>query len=117
MLESLLSFLLSWTTVGQCNAGPSTSQTLSLTAAATKNVQGSGIPITHIYTVSENILALRIETGELVRGKQVPYEAQSEDKVKKSNWVTRDGKTLSITRFGKDKKTLIFSGFRLFKDS
>ncbi|NEQ54000.1 MAG: hypothetical protein F6K11_28365, partial [Leptolyngbya sp. SIO3F4] len=95
MLESLLSFLLSWTTVGQCNAGLSVSQVPSLTSlAASKNAKGVGIPVTHIYTVSENVVALRIETGELVRGKQVAYESQPGDKINKKNWVIRNGETI-----------------------
>ncbi|MBT9314378.1 glycoside hydrolase family 9 protein [Leptothoe spongobia] len=95
MLESFLSFLLSLTTVGQCNAGPSSSQTSSITnLTSLTNARGAGIPVTHIYTVSENVMALRIETGELVRGKQVPYEAEPKDIVKKDNWVKRSGKII-----------------------
>lgn len=95
MLESLLSFLLSWTTASQCNPGQAVSQTSSISNLASANDEKTtSIPVTHIYTVSENVIALRIETGELVRGKQVTYEAQPGDKIKKSNWVRRNGKTI-----------------------
>ena len=92
MLENLLSFLLSWTTVGQCHTSLAGIQIPGLVnVAAAKQDNQTAIPITHLYTVSENTLALRIETGELVRGRQVVYSAEPGDAVKKEGWVLRNG--------------------------
>lgn len=90
MLESLFSFLLGWTNVGQCSARHASLQLPAITSVALADELT--IPVTHIYTVSENILALRIEAGELVRGQQTTYEAQSDDAIKKDGWVARKGK-------------------------
>ncbi|MEO0395899.1 MAG: glycoside hydrolase family 9 protein [Cyanobacteria bacterium P01_A01_bin.137] len=93
MLESLLSFLLGWTNADQCGTRQSFIQIPGLVnTVSSKNIDQTSIPITHIYTVSENVVALRIETGELVRGKQVIYEAEPGDIVKKEGWVLRKGK-------------------------
>ncbi len=94
MLESLLSFLLGWTNAGQCNAKLSPSQDSSLVASAQNSTQ-TDPPTPYIYTVRENVVALRIEAGELVRGQQVAYEAQPGDAVKgKEGWTFRNGKAL-----------------------
>lgn len=90
MLESLFSFLLGWTTVGQCNVR---GFSFNLPAIVSSN-DAAGIPITHAYTVSENVVALRIETGDVVRGKQVAYETRLGDVVGKKGWVSRFGKTI-----------------------
>ncbi len=93
MLENLLSFLLGWTNAGQCNARLSSFQPAAVVnLASAQEVDSSNLLSTHIYTVSENMLALRIETGELVRGKQVVYEAEPGDVVKKDGWISRQGK-------------------------
>ncbi|MEO0351943.1 MAG: glycoside hydrolase family 9 protein [Cyanobacteria bacterium P01_A01_bin.15] len=39
-------------------------------------------------------MALRIETGELVRGRQITYDAQPGDVVNNNGWVSRRGKTI-----------------------
>ena len=68
MLESLLSFLLGWTTAGQCSARLSSIQLPTIANIfSAKDSDTAGVPITHIFTASENELVLRIETGELVR--------------------------------------------------
>ncbi|MEA5463733.1 glycoside hydrolase family 9 protein [Leptothoe sp. PORK10 BA2] len=96
MLESLLSFLLGWTNVGQCNSQPSSNHSLGLVnVASTNDSDQTRLPVPYIYTVSENVVALRIETGEVVRGKQVAYEAHPRDVVKgKEGWTFRNGKAL-----------------------
>ena len=62
------------------------------------------LQVTHSYSVNSNILALRIETGEIVRGKQVPYKAQPGDKIFGKNYVNRNGK--EIGRLIEDGKTI-----------
>lgn len=94
MLESLFSFLLGWTTAGQCNATGFSLNLPAVISIVSKRAEAPGIPITHVYAVSENVVALRIETGDLVRGKQVPYEAKLGDIVGKDGWVLRHGKTI-----------------------
>ncbi|MBT9313548.1 glycoside hydrolase family 9 protein [Leptothoe kymatousa] len=95
MLETLLSFLLGWTNGGQCSANiSSVNQTTVASIASTADAANLTIPVTHVYTVSKNIVALRIETGELIRGKQVAYEAEPGDNVKRHGWVWRQGKAL-----------------------
>ena len=95
MLENLLSFLLSWTHADQCNARLSFLQLPAIiNLGASKNIDTSNIPTTHIYTVSDHIVALQIKTGDVVRGRQVPYDAQPNDVIKKDGWVYRQGKAL-----------------------
>ncbi|NEP61037.1 MAG: hypothetical protein F6K31_29325 [Symploca sp. SIO2G7] len=86
MLESLFSFLLGWLTIGQCNV-----RDVSFNLSA---VNSSAIPVTHVYTVSEYIVALRIEAGGVVRGKQVAYKSELGDTVQTDGWVTRNDKTI-----------------------
>lgn len=91
MLENLLSFLLSWTNAGQCDARLSF---LRLPASSAKNVAATNVPVTHVYTVSETIVALQIRVGDVVRGRQVAYAAQPDDVVNDEGWVYRDGNVL-----------------------
>ena len=69
------------------------------------------LQVTHSYAVNSKILALRIETGEIVRGKQVPYEAQPGDKISARNDVRRNGE--EIGRLIEDGKTMrLFDTFQ-----
>lgn len=113
MLESLLSFLLGWTNAEQCGTRQSFIQIPGLVnTVSSKNVDQTSIPITHIYTVSENVVALRIEAGELVRGKQVAYESQPGDVIKEKNWVFRNGKPLGQLVLG-DANLILLADQRL----
>ena len=95
MLENLLSFLLGWTNADQCDARLSFLQIPAfINMASAKNVDASNIPITRIYPVSDSIVALQINTGEVVRGRQVSYQAQPEDVVQKDGWIARNGQVL-----------------------
>ncbi|MFG6094599.1 glycoside hydrolase family 9 protein [Leptothoe sp. ISB3NOV94-8A] len=92
MLENLLSFLLGWTTVNHCNANLAGIEIPAIVnSASSKEDDASGISVTHAYTVSKNVVALRVEVGELVRGKQVVYNAEPGDTIKKDGWVSRQG--------------------------
>lgn len=93
MLDSLLSFLISLST-GQCGVGDASSRIPIISTIASTFSQPLSIPVTHVYTVRENVLALRVETGELVRGKQVSYNARPDDVTKKDGWVFRGGKAI-----------------------
>ena len=94
MLENILPFLLGLTTVDHCSARFSSATIPDVVNIVTsKNVEASSLPVT-VYTVSENIVALRIETGELVRGRQVTYDDQPGDVVNNNGWVSRRGKTI-----------------------
>ncbi|EKV00802.1 hypothetical protein Lepto7375DRAFT_2937 [Leptolyngbya sp. PCC 7375] len=42
-------------------------------------VDAPGIEINHVYTVSDNGIALRIETAEIARGRQVDYAPEADD--------------------------------------
>ncbi|MEM9978956.1 MAG: cellulase N-terminal Ig-like domain-containing protein, partial [Cyanobacteria bacterium P01_D01_bin.2] len=82
------------TTVDHCSARFSSATIADVVNIVTsKNVEASSIPVT-TYTVSENIVALRIETGELVRGRQVTYDPQPGDVVKNDGWISRRGTTI-----------------------
>ena len=48
----------------------------------------AAVQITDAYTVSPTLLALRIETGEVVKGEQIPYVPQSGDEINQWN-ITR----------------------------
>ncbi|MGF1512996.1 MAG: glycoside hydrolase family 9 protein [Elainellaceae cyanobacterium] len=52
------------------------------------------IQVTDAYTVSANILALRIETGEVIRGQQTLYNPQPNDSINGSNILKRNGKSV-----------------------
>ncbi|MGD1857073.1 MAG: glycoside hydrolase family 9 protein [Leptolyngbyaceae cyanobacterium] len=56
--------------------------------------KSSAVQITDTYTVSPTILALRIETGEVVKGKQRPYTPQPGDVIDQWNVLSRDGKVV-----------------------
>ena len=90
MLENLLSFLLGWTTGSYCNATLAGTEIPAL-AASSKSIDTVGIPVTHTYTVREDVIALRVEVGELARGKQVVYEAEPGDDIRREGWVSRQG--------------------------
>ena len=54
----------------------------------------ANLQVTHAYSVNANTLALRIETGEIKRGKQVDYAAQPGDEIFGDDYVRRDGKDI-----------------------
>ncbi|MEM7793721.1 MAG: glycoside hydrolase family 9 protein [Cyanobacteria bacterium P01_C01_bin.118] len=56
--------------------------------------KSSTVQITDAYTVSPTILALRIETGEIVKGKQIPYTPELGDSVNEWNILFRDGQVV-----------------------
>ncbi|MEM8613620.1 MAG: PA14 domain-containing protein, partial [Cyanobacteria bacterium P01_H01_bin.105] len=53
-----------------------------------------GIEINHVYTVSENVIALRIETGEVARGRQVDYVSEAGDFIRDDGWIFRDNEAI-----------------------
>ncbi|MEM6255767.1 MAG: glycoside hydrolase family 9 protein [Cyanobacteria bacterium P01_D01_bin.156] len=54
----------------------------------------SSVKVTDAYTVNPTILALRIETGEVIKGKQIPYIPQPGDFVNEWNILYRDGQVV-----------------------
>jgi endoglucanase len=50
--------------------------------------------VEHAFMVKPTILGLRIEDGQVVRGRQMPYRPRPEDRVDKDNWVQRNGEFL-----------------------
>ncbi len=48
-------------------------------------------PITHLYTVSPNLIALQIRVGEITRGQQMPYQPLPQDRINEKGWIQRKG--------------------------
>ena len=69
------------------------------------------LQVTHSYSVNSTVLALRIETGEIIRGKQVRYEAKPGDKVSDKNYVRRNGEDIGRLIEG-GKKIRLFDEFK-----
>ncbi|MEO0394630.1 MAG: PA14 domain-containing protein [Cyanobacteria bacterium P01_A01_bin.137] len=68
----------------------------------------SAIEVTHAHTVSSNVVALRIKTGEVARGKQASYRAEADDNIRDDGWVFRNGEALGwIIRGEPDKIWLV----------
>jgi endoglucanase len=47
--------------------------------------------IQDVYAVADNILAIRVQAQETIRGQQIPYRTQPGDVINKNGWVKRDG--------------------------
>ncbi|MEM9805725.1 MAG: glycoside hydrolase family 9 protein [Cyanobacteria bacterium P01_D01_bin.56] len=60
----------------------------------------STVKITDAYTVNPTILALRIETGEVIKGKQIPYTPQPGDSIDKRNNLYRNGNLAGVMAAG-----------------
>ncbi|MEA5466743.1 PA14 domain-containing protein [Leptothoe sp. PORK10 BA2] len=68
----------------------------------------SAIAVTHAHTVSSNVVALQIKTGEVARGKHVSYKAEANDNIRDDGWVFRNGEALGwIIRGEPDKIWLV----------
>ncbi|HBB31970.1 MAG TPA: hypothetical protein DDZ80_04580 [Cyanobacteria bacterium UBA8803] len=66
------------------------------------------LQVKQVYTVKPDVLALRIDTGKTIYGKQVPYEAQPSDRIEReqhNNWVKRGGNYIGAL-VGKDRSIL-----------
>jgi endoglucanase len=69
---------------------------LSLSGNAVGNSQ---IRVSQAYLVKSDILAIRIDTGKVIYGKQIPYQPQSGDQIAQprptgDDWVIRNGKAI-----------------------
>lgn len=62
---------------------------LGLDRAQALAEQAPELQVSHAFTVKPNIIGLFIEDGKVLRGKQMPYQPQPEDRVNKNNWVKR----------------------------
>lgn len=58
------------------------------------SANASTVQITDAYTVSPTILALRIETGEIVKGRQIPYTPEPGDDINQWNILSRNGQVI-----------------------
>ncbi|NJM57506.1 MAG: hypothetical protein HC857_08795 [Synechococcales cyanobacterium RU_4_20] len=68
----------------------------------------TGLTVTQSYLVRPDVLALRIETGSVVYGTQIPYVAEASDEVQTNGldtWVVRGGQDLGYL-VGKDQGIL-----------
>ncbi|MER3432458.1 MAG: hypothetical protein C4288_03275 [Leptolyngbya sp. ERB_1_1] len=77
------------------------------------------IKVNQAYLVKPDILAVRIETGEVIHAKQTPYKAQSSDRIEQprpfdEDWVIRNGKAIG-SLVGKQRN--IFYPFDQFVSS
>lgn len=53
--------------------------------------------ISQVYAVSNHIIALRFDAGQVIHGKQIPYRAKANDQIRNTQtplatWLRRDGK-------------------------
>jgi endoglucanase len=71
--------------------GPFALAFLSFDRAQSAAASTQNLGVEHAFTVKPTIIALTIEEGEIVRGQQMPYQAQPQDQVNQKNWVKRDG--------------------------
>ena len=80
----------------------------------------SDLLVTNTYAVDPKILALRIETGQVVRGTQIPYERELDDSIEgaDNDIVYRDGKQIGkLVDGGKILRTFdTFTGADLDRD-
>ncbi|WP_017327468.1 glycoside hydrolase family 9 protein [Synechococcus sp. PCC 7336] len=85
-------------------SGADTLQSNSLTAAETSAPQ-----IARVYPVREDVLALEIETGRVIRGEQQIYVPDPRDEIAENGkgeaWVTRNGRALGVL-VGDDRQIL-----------
>jgi endoglucanase len=65
----------------------------------------AALPISHAYAVSETVIALQVQAGERIRGRQVAYTPLADDFVNKSGWVSRNGDWLG--RFVDESSSII----------
>lgn len=65
----------------------------------------STLEVAHSYMVSPKILALQIQSGEVVKGTQQPYVAAAGDQVNDKNWVSRNGQIIGQL-VGEDAKLI-----------
>ncbi len=68
----------------------------------------TGLTVTQSYLVRPDVLALRIETGSVAYGSQIPYLAEARDQTQTDGldtWVVRDGQDLGYL-VGKDQRLL-----------
>ncbi len=65
--------------------------------------QSAGLPVQQVYTVRQDMLAIAVETGEVIYGQQVPYQPQPGD-----HRPTRDGELRrQVERDGQTIGTLV----------
>ncbi|MEM8809868.1 MAG: glycoside hydrolase family 9 protein, partial [Cyanobacteria bacterium P01_G01_bin.38] len=61
------------------------------------NASEQSLPeISQVYAVNSDIIALRFDAGQIIHGKQIPYQAEANDKIQQSQtplatWLRRDG--------------------------
>jgi endoglucanase len=73
-------------------------------------VNSPQIKVNQAYLVKPDILAIRIETGEVIHAQQTPYKSQSGDRIDQprplnEDWVIRNGKAIG-SLVGKQRNTL-----------
>lgn len=73
-------------------------------------VGNSQIPVSQAYLVKSDILAVRVDTGKVIYGKQIPYQPQAGDQIVQprpvgDDWVIRNGKAIGAL-VGKQRNTL-----------
>ncbi|NEQ30273.1 MAG: hypothetical protein F6K04_04620 [Leptolyngbya sp. SIO4C5] len=87
-----------------------------LTAIANLSALQTGDPrVMQIYPVRPDMLAVRIDTGKIERGQQVPYRSQPGDKITnpEKGWLQRDGELIgAVVGLDQDRLTQFdqFSG-------
>ncbi|MEL6158177.1 MAG: glycoside hydrolase family 9 protein [Cyanobacteria bacterium J06623_5] len=66
--------------------------------------------VSQVYAVSQNIIAIRFDTGQVIQGQQIPYEQQPGDRTQagangQATWLIRNGKKVGLL-VGKDQSIL-----------
>ncbi|MEM6253477.1 MAG: glycoside hydrolase family 9 protein [Cyanobacteria bacterium P01_D01_bin.156] len=93
MFESLISLVLSLGRPNSCQS-PVTQQNSSLIKRIFSQSSDESIKVEHVSTVRADVIALHIKTGELIRGKQVPYIKHGGHVANEDGWIFCGGEPI-----------------------